>query len=60
MLFADVIGHEDLKQRLIQSVKESRVPHAQLFMGPEGSGKLPLALAYAQYINCMFWRKSTA
>ena len=52
MLFADVIGHDDLKKRLIQSVKESRVPHAQLFLGPEGSGKLPLALAYAQYINC--------
>lgn len=52
MLFADVIGHEDLKKRLIQSVKESRVSHAQLFLGPEGSGKMPLALAYAQYINC--------
>ena len=52
MLFADVIGHDDLKKRLIQSVQESRVPHAQLFLGPEGSGKLPLALAYAQYINC--------
>ncbi len=52
MRFADVIGHDDLKKRLIQSVQESRVPHAQLFLGPEGSGKLPLALAYAQYINC--------
>ena len=52
MLFADVIGHDDLKKRLIQSVKESRVSHAQLFLGPEGSGKMPLALAYAQYINC--------
>ncbi len=52
MLFADVIGLDDLKKRLIQSVKESRVPHAQLFLGPEGCGKLPLALAYAQYINC--------
>lgn len=52
MLFADVIGHEDLKKRLIQSVKDSRVSHAQLFLGPEGCGKMPLALAYAQYINC--------
>ena len=52
MLFADIIGHEDLKKRLIQSVRESRVSHAQLFLGPEGSGKMPLALAYAQYINC--------
>ena len=52
MLFSDVIGHEDLKERLIQSVRESRVSHAQLFLGPEGSGKMALALAYAQYINC--------
>lgn len=52
MLFSEVIGHEELKKRLIQSVRESRVSHAQLFLGPEGSGKLPLALAYAQYINC--------
>ena len=52
MLFADIIGHEDLKKRLIQSVKDSRVSHAQLFLGPEGSGKMALALAYAQYINC--------
>lgn len=52
MLFSEVIGHEELKRRLIQSVRESRVSHAQLFLGPEGSGKLPLALAYAQYINC--------
>ena len=44
MLFADVIGHDDLKKRLIQSVQESRVSHAQLFLGPEGSGKMPLAL----------------
>lgn len=52
MLFSEIIGHEDLKKRLIQSVRESRVSHAQPFLGPEGSGKLPLAMAYAQYINC--------
>ena len=52
MLFADVIGHDELKKRLIQSVKDSRVSHAQLFLGPEGVGKMALALAYAQYINC--------
>ena len=52
MLFAEIIGHNDLKKRLIQSVKDSRVSHAQLFLGPEGCGKMPLALAYAQYINC--------
>lgn len=52
MLFSQIIGQEDIKKKLIQSVKESRVAHAQLFLGPEGTGKLSLAIAYAQYINC--------
>ncbi len=52
MFFSDVIGQEKIKQRLIRSVKEERISHAQLFAGPEGTGKLGLALAYAQYISC--------
>ncbi|HNX53998.1 MAG TPA: DNA polymerase III subunit delta' [Prolixibacteraceae bacterium] len=52
MFFRDVIGQNSIKQRLIQSVNEQRVSHAQLFAGPAGSGKLALALAYAQYIAC--------
>ncbi len=52
MQFKDVIGQSAVKQRLIQSVRENHVSHAQLFLGPAGCGKLPLALAYAQYILC--------
>ncbi len=52
MKFSDIIGQEPLKQRLRHTVAENRVSHAQLFLGPEGSGKLAMALAYAQYINC--------
>ena len=52
MQFKDVIGQEEVKRKLILSVQENRVPHAQLFLGPSGNGKLPLALAYAQYILC--------
>ena len=52
MQFKDVIGQDAVKQRLIASVRENHVSHAQLFLGPAGSGKLPLALAYAQYILC--------
>ncbi|MBC8488676.1 MAG: DNA polymerase III subunit delta [Bacteroidetes bacterium] len=52
MKFADIIGQETVKQKLIKTVKANRVSHAQLFLGPEGSGKLALAIAYAQYINC--------
>lgn len=52
MFFKDVIGQEEAKQRLIAEVKEGRIPHAQLICGPEGTGKLPLAIAYARYICC--------
>lgn len=52
MLFSEIVGHDDLKKRLIQSVNENRVAHAQLFVGTEGNGKMALAIAYAQYINC--------
>jgi DNA polymerase-3 subunit delta' len=52
MKFESIIGQEKVKQQLIQSVKNGRISHAQLFLGPEGSGALPLAIAYAQYINC--------
>lgn len=50
--FKDIIGQEAAKQRLLQEVREGRVPHARLFCGPTGVGKIPLALAYARYISC--------
>lgn len=53
MLFKDIVGQDQIKERLIQSVKQNKVAHAQLFCGPEGVGKLALALAYAQYLNCL-------
>lgn len=52
MRFRDIIGQEDVKRQLIQSAREGRVPHAQLFAGRLGVGKLQLAMAYAQYLNC--------
>ena len=52
MLFRDIIGQEAIKQQLRQTVREGRIPHAQLFAGMSGIGKLQLALAYAQYLNC--------
>ena len=52
MLFRDIIGQEETKQQLRQTVREGRIPHAQLFTGISGIGKLQLALAYAQYLNC--------
>lgn len=52
MQFKNIIGHSEVKKRLINSVKEGRISHAQLFLGAEGSGNLPMAIAYAQYIAC--------
>lgn len=52
MLFKEIIGQQVIKERLVRSVKEGRISHAQLFLGPQGSGNLALALAYAQYISC--------
>lgn len=53
MQFKDIIGQEAAKQHLTQTITENRVSHAQLFLSPAGSGALPLAIAYAQYINCL-------
>jgi DNA polymerase-3 subunit delta' len=52
MTFASIPGSSYVKQKLIQSVKEGKMPHAQLFEGKEGALNLPLALAYAAYIHC--------
>lgn len=52
MQFKDIIGQEDIKQRLRLSVSEGRIPHAQLFYGQSGIGKLSLAIAFAQYLAC--------
>ncbi|MDE3251174.1 MAG: hypothetical protein KGO92_00115 [Bacteroidota bacterium] len=50
MLFKDVIGQEATKQHLAEMVEQNRLSHALLFLGKEGSGALPLAMAFAQYI----------
>ena len=50
MLFKNVIGQEDVKQHLVEMVKHNRLSHALLFLGKEGTGALPLAMAFAQYV----------
>ena len=52
MLFSNIIGQENIKNHLIKTIENERIPHAQLFIAPTGSGALPLAIAYAQYILC--------
>jgi DNA polymerase III subunit delta' len=52
MNFSQIPGQKEIKAKLLRSVKEERVSHAQLFTGPEGCGSMALALAYAKYISC--------
>ena len=52
MQFADIIGQSALKRHLAESIDRGRISHAQLFTGAAGTGALPLAIAYAQYLNC--------
>lgn len=52
MLFSEILGHDYNKNHLLKSASQGRIPHAQLFIGPEGCGTLPIAIAYSQYILC--------
>ncbi|MFT5072050.1 MAG: DNA polymerase-3 subunit delta' [Chitinophagales bacterium] len=52
MQFKQVIAQNELKKQLIQSAKNDKVSQAMLFLGAEGTGKLSMALAFAQYVNC--------
>ena len=52
MQFKDIIGQDEVKNNLRNMYETHRIPHAMMFVGREGTGALPLAVAYAQYINC--------
>ncbi len=52
MFFKDIAGQGSIKKKLINNIKGSRISHAQLFLGPEGSGKLAMAIAYSRYVSC--------
>ncbi|MGL2992976.1 ATP-binding protein [Flavobacterium sp. TSSA_36] len=52
MQFSSILGQIHIKNHLLQSASTGRTPHAQLFVGPEGSGTLAMAIAYAQYLLC--------
>jgi DNA polymerase-3 subunit delta' len=52
MEFSEVLGQEYIKSHLVNSITLGRVPHAQLFVGPEGSGTLAMAIAYSHFLLC--------
>ena len=52
MLFSQILGQDYIKNHLTKSASSGRIPHAQLFVGAEGSGTLAMAIAYSQYVLC--------
>ncbi len=60
MLFKDVIGQQKIKQKLLDLVHHNRLSHALLFLGKEGGGALPMALAFAQYLACTSAKQSSS
>ena len=52
MKFSEVIGQQEVKEQLLKQLRTGNIPHAQLFHGPEGVGKVPMALAYASALLC--------
>ena len=50
MVFKDIIGQASVKSHLIDMVQHNRLSHALLFLGKEGSGALPLAIHFAQFV----------
>jgi DNA polymerase III subunit delta' len=53
MQFKDVIGQAEVKQKLVEMVRHNRLSHALLFLGKEGTGALPLAMAFAEYVSLL-------
>jgi len=60
MQFNEVVGQNPIKAYLKKPVETNKIPHAQLFIGPEGSGTLPMALSYAREILCSYSKDKTA
>ncbi|NPD91986.1 ATP-binding protein [Xylanibacter muris] len=52
MKFSEVIGQEEVRKRLVGMVSGGRLPHAMMFCGPKGCGKMALALSFASYLLC--------
>ena len=52
MFFKDIVGQEETKKWLVKEANGNRVAHAKLICGGEGVGTLPMAIAYARYLNC--------
>ncbi len=52
MDFKDIVGQDFLKDYFQKIIDKDRVPHTQMFVGDEGTGTLPMALAFAKKLLC--------
>jgi len=59
MDFSEVIGQNHLKTHLSKTIENGRIPHAQIFYGVNGSGLLPMAIAYASELLCSKYEKGS-
>src|SRR5690554_2741906 len=59
MDFSEVIGNQHIKAHLLKTLENGRIPHAQLFSGTNGSGLLPMALAYGSELLCSQFEKES-
>lgn len=50
--FRDIIGHEQIIGHLQSAIETGKVSHAYIFNGPEYSGKMMLASAFATALQC--------
>ena len=50
--FHDILGHEQIIAHLQNAIEEDKVSHAYIFNGPEASGKMMLAEAFAMALQC--------
>jgi len=60
MEFSEIIGHQHIKSHLLKTIENGRIPHAQLFIGINGSGLLPMAIAYASELICKTYPKDSS
>jgi len=53
MAFQNILGNRRVKMILFKALQRNRVPHSLLFVGPEGVGKMEMAMVVAKALNCL-------
>lgn len=51
--FSEIVGHEQIIRHLKSAVSMNKISHAYIFNGPERSGKMMLAEAFAEALLCL-------